>query len=164
MNKEQLDELVKRAAAKVYSPIFVAPIILFSIVSAIYLVTLLNLPPVLAVILVLIASYAITVVAFSTVIAIVMRIIQDDVVEEEDDDGLNAMPIVMTISSKSEPIGKFRDCEIFKWIDMTGEDGIITRFEFFGTIRHGEDMNWLPVGAVILEPGIIYATQQNETI
>ena len=164
MNKEQLDELVKRAAEKVYSPVFVIPIVLCSIVLAIYLVPFLNLPPVFELIMVLISSYAITVVMFSTVIAVVMRVIQDEVIEEEDDDdGIQAMPVMMTIVSNSESIGKFKDRDIFKWIDMATEDGNVTRFEFLGTIRHGEDMNWLPVGSVILEPGIIYTTQQNES-
>lgn len=82
---------------------------------------------------------------------------------EEDGDseeGTYARLVEMTIGEKSEPVGKFNGDDIFEWVDLTGSQGT-ARYEYFGTIRDGEDMHWVPSGSIILPPGVIYIPKKD---
>jgi hypothetical protein len=81
---------------------------------------------------------------------------------DEDSEEIYAQETEMVIGEKSEAVGKFCGSDIFDWIDMTDAAGNTLRYEFFGTIREGEEMNWLPPKCLIISPGIIYIPEDGE--
>jgi len=80
--------------------------------------------------------------------------------DDNPEEGTYAQLVEMVIGERSEPVGKFNGGDIFEWVDLTGSQGT-ARYEYFGTIRDGEDMHWVPNGSVILAPGVIYIPKKD---
>lgn len=62
----------------------------------------------------------------------------------------------LTILSKPEkPIAKYKDADIYEWMDFADENNNPQRFFYFGTSDLGKE-TVIPDGCILIQPGIIY--------
>lgn len=164
---KQIDKLYIQANTSVFSATGIMFNTVVSTCSAAFIVSVLELSWVIWQIAVFVAlAHLISIGLYSLSIAIIMMKNHDPNISPEEevgelDDGeeIYAQQVELTIQQKSEPVGKFNGGDIFDWVDLTGGQETV-RYEYFGTIRDGEDMNWVPDGSVILPPGVIYIPQK----
>lgn len=65
------------------------------------------------------------------------------------------------IGKPDTPCARYQDAEIFEWLDVKGEDGVVQRLLFEGTVdmKRGLPNNIEP-GTLLLPPGILYKFAQ----
>ena len=68
--------------------------------------------------------------------------------------------VTLTVENMPEkPIGKFKDSDIFAWVDLEDEYGNVHRSVFAGTIDVSNPASTVPKHSFIVMPGIIYQVE-----
>jgi hypothetical protein len=61
------------------------------------------------------------------------------------------------INTPDKPLGRFMDAEFYEWVDVAGQDSIVHRFLFSGTVDMSKGLpQKIADGCILLPPGILY--------
>lgn len=69
----------------------------------------------------------------------------------------------LIVNKPEAPYARYQDADIFEWIDVEDEMGVVRRMQFEGTVdlKRGLPDN-LEVGTILLPPGILYKFQPTQ--
>ena len=81
---------------------------------------------------------------------------EDTTAAVEPEDTVNQV-MLKIVNTPEKILGRFMDAEFYEWIDVAGEDKIVHRFSFTGTIDMSRGVpQKLEDGCILLPPGILY--------